>query len=80
MAITTANLMELKRQVGEVRDNVIKANATMKEVTSNIESLEQELKELGINDVSTVEAEIEAMETQVKELYDKALTKIQKWV
>lgn len=80
MAVTAANLMELKRQVGEVRDNVIKASATMKEVTSNIESFEQELKELGIKDPSTVDTEIEAMEAQVKELYDKVYSKVQKWV
>lgn len=70
----------MKKQLGEIRDNVIQANATMAEVNNNIENLKQDLKELGIKDYDSVEDEIRQMEEEVEKLYNEAYTKIEKWV
>lgn len=80
MTISTAKLMELKRQAGEVRDKVLQAKATMTEVNNNITNLTEELTDLGIKDINQADIEIEAMEKEVEKLYDEAYAKIEKWI
>lgn len=80
MTISTAKLMELKRQAGEVRDKVLQAKATMTEVNNNITNLTEELTDLGIKDINQADVEIEAMEKEVEKLYDEAYAKIEKWI
>lgn len=80
MTITTSKLMELKKRAGEVRDKTIQAKATMTEVDNNIEAVQKELKELGIKDINNVDEEVEKLETQMEDLYNKACEKLQKWV
>lgn len=80
MAISTARLMELKRQAGEVRDKILQAKATMTEVNNNIVNLREELTELGIKDIDQADSEIKAMEEEVEKLYKEAYEKIEKWI
>lgn len=80
MAVTTAKLMEIRKQLGEIRDNVIQANATMAEVNNNIDSLYGDLKELGIKDPSLTDEEVKQMEDEIERLYNEARSKVEKWV
>lgn len=80
MAVTIKELMELKKQGGELRDKIIQANATMKEIDSNIDVLTSELNSLGIKKVEKAQSEIEKMENKAQELYDEAYKKIEKWL
>lgn len=70
----------MKKQLGEIRDSVIQANATMAEVNNNIENLRGDLKELGIKDYETVDEEIRQMEEEIEKLYTEAYSKVEKWV
>ena len=80
MTISTAKLMELKRQAGGLRDKILQANATMTEVNNNIKTLKDELTDLGIKDIEQADTEIQAMEQEVEKLYDEAYAKIEKWI
>lgn len=80
MTISTARLMELKRQAGEVRDKILQAKATMTEVNNNIANLKDELSELGIKDINHADSEIRAMEEEIERLYREAYEKIEKWI
>lgn len=80
MAITTSKLMELKKRASEIRDKTIQAKATMAEVDNNITATKKELAALGIDDVENVEQEIEKLEAQMEDLYNKVCEKLQKWV
>lgn len=80
MTITTTKLMELRKQAGEVRDNILQAKATMVEVKNNITNLTSELNDLGIKDIQEVDSEIKNMEDEVQKLYSEASEKIAKWI
>lgn len=80
MTISTAKLMELKRQAGGLRDKILQANATMTEVNNNIKTLKDELTDLGIKDIEQADVEIQAMEEEVEKLYNEAYAKIEKWI
>lgn len=80
MTISTAKLMELKRQAGGLRDKILQANATMTEVNNNIKTLKDELTDLGIKDIEQADTEIQAMEQEVEKLYNEAYAKIEKWI
>ena len=80
MGITTTELMNLKKQCGELRDKAIQANATMKEVDSNIDMLTNELRELGIKNVDKVDDEIQKLEDKAQKLYDEAYKRVEKWI
>lgn len=80
MTVSTAKLMELKRQAGTIRDKILQAKATMTEVDNSIITLKEELTELGIKDIDQADIEIEAMEKEVEKLYEEASAKIEKWL
>lgn len=80
MKATISDLMELKKKASEIRDNVLKANATMKEVNNNIESVISDLKELGIKNTENADDEILKMEAKAQELYEASKKKIDKWL
>lgn len=80
MAITTSELMNFKKQCGELRDKALQANATMKEVDSNIEILTKELKDLGVKNVDKVDEEIQKLEAKAQSLYEEAYKKVEKWI
>ena len=80
MTVSTAKLMELKRQAGTIRDKILQAKATMTEVDNSIVTLKEELTELGIRDIDQADIEIEAMEKEVEKLYEEASAKIEKWL
>lgn len=80
MTVSTAKLMELKRQAGTIRDKILQAKATMTEVDNSIVTLKEELTELGIKDIDQADIEIEAMEKEVEKLYEEASAKIEKWL
>lgn len=77
---TTDQLMELKKQVGEIRDKSIQAKATMVEVENNIQRLNKELEELGIKDADKAKDEITKLEEKADKLYEQAKSKIEKWL
>lgn len=80
MAVTTEQLMELKKKVGAIRDKSLQAQATMVEVENNIKRLNDELKELGIKDVDKAQSEIDKLEEKANKLYEQATKKIEKWI
>lgn len=75
--VTIEQLQRAKNQALEARDEIIKAEATMKEVNSAIEEKRKELKELGVNPDS-VDEDIEKLQGQIDKLYDSVKEKLDK--
>ena len=80
MSISIEELQSLKKKAGTIRDKVIQAEATMKEVDNNIESIKKELSLLGIKDIDKADEEIQGLEDKAESIYDEAYNKIEKWL
>lgn len=76
--VNEREILNLKKQAGDMRDSVIEAKATMKEVVSNINRYTEELKEKGIKNIDNAEEEINSMKAKMEELYSEAKTKLEK--
>jgi len=83
---TEKQILELKQSATEIRDKMIQAGATMKEVDANIVSYEKELTDFGVvpdkKDQTIAEKAEETMtemEQTIDELYTKSDAKIKEW-
>ena len=79
MSNSIDRLNSIRKEASEMRDRGIKARATMEEVQSNISNLEQELRDLGINNTSNATYEIEAMESEADEIYESIVNRMNKY-
>lgn len=70
--VTEKEILKLKDEAQEIRDQIISAKSTYKEVEKNISNHEASLKELGVEDTTKVEEILAAMEEEVAQSVQKA--------
>ena len=83
---TERQILDLKQSATEVRDKVIQAGATLKEIEANIIGYEKELSDLGVKpnkeNQTVAEKASEAMsemEQKIDDLYAKSEEKLNEW-
>lgn len=70
--VTEREIMNLKDEAQGIRDNIISAKSTYKEVERNITNHETTLKELGVTDVTKVDEFLEALDSEAAKNRDEA--------
>lgn len=76
--ITEKELMELKKQINEMRDKIIQAQATYQEICKNIENYKTELASMGV-DVENIEQFIKEKENEIEKLYQETIQIVSRW-
>lgn len=75
--ITEKDILKLKNDALTIRDQVISAKSTYDNILKNIESYQEELKQLGVD--KNVDEKIEEMRNEIAEIYNEALEQIKEW-
>lgn len=79
MNITEKDILALKEEATDIRDQIISAKSTLVNVTQNIDNYKKELQELGIEPDDDINLKIKEIESEITETFQKSQNVILEW-